>query len=55
MQLFGLKPPKKWQRIPLFGSYVGDIALIGRIFKVVGTPTIVTWPVRWPPELPKRC
>lgn len=30
----------------VFRGDVGDIALIGSIFNVLGTPTTETWPVR---------
>jgi hypothetical protein len=44
--------PKRWRRSPLFGTYVGDIALIGRIFKIVGTPEVASWPVRCRAAIP---
>lgn len=39
-------------RQTLFEGTKGDIALVGSIFKIVGTPTVVTWPVSPPPALP---
>lgn len=37
------RPP---ERRPLFVGDKSDFALIGSIFRVVGTPTVETWPVR---------
>lgn len=34
------------KRLSLFKSEYGDFALMGSIFRIIGTPTIETWPVR---------
>lgn len=34
-------------RTGLFKSEYGDFALIGSIFRLIGTPTVETWPVRF--------
>jgi hypothetical protein len=37
----------KWDRKSLFNGSRGEIGLIGSIFKIRGTPTEETWPVRF--------
>ena len=44
-----MRKQPEWRRQTLFDGAHGDIALAGSIFKLRGTPTRETWPVRAPP------
>lgn len=39
-------PNTRWQRDPLFDGTKGEIGLAWSIFKIRGTPTAETWPVK---------
>jgi hypothetical protein len=41
-----LAHPRRWKRRKLFDTKYGDLGLAASIFKVRGTPTPATWPVR---------
>ena len=43
---YGIPPHAVWRRDPIFDASRGEIALLWSIFKVLGTPTKETWPVR---------
>lgn len=40
-------PNARWQRDPLFNGRKGEIGLAWSIFKIRGTPTVDTWPVKF--------
>ncbi|GAA5824408.1 hypothetical protein JCM3770_004591, partial [Rhodotorula araucariae] len=39
-------PPPTLQRVPLFDGGASDFVLVASVFRVLGTPTVDTWPVR---------